>query len=143
MRRAFGFLILICLTLSMVSCFDGPWTDVLDDVPYCPQEQYNYCAIACIQMWAWYDRHFDVTQNQIANYIGIATLGSYPENVVEGVNAFTDSYGFMVEYNNTNIGQDHCIAACIAAIKDFTPAIMPFYGGPNPYDPLTFDPFEN
>jgi len=129
MRKFLIIAAIVGILLTMISCFDGPWTDILDDVPYRPQEQYNYCAIACIQMWSWYHGYTNVTQTDIADYIGIDTLGTYPESVVEGINHFTQSNGFLVEYNNTNLGQDYCIAACIAAIKDFTPAIMPFYCG--------------
>ena len=46
-----------------------------------------------------------------------------------GIEHFTDSIGFYVIYDDTNIRQDYCIAACIAGVKDFTPSIMPFYGG--------------
>jgi len=129
MRRFFLVVTVFCLMLSTFSCFDGPWTDTLENVPYCPQERYNYCAIACIQMWAWYQGYTNVTQPQIANYIGVTTFGAYPDMIVQGIERFTASLGFLVEYKNTNLGQDCCIAACIAAIKDFTPSIMPFYGG--------------
>jgi hypothetical protein len=42
------------IILPLASCFDGPWTDIRN-APYRSQIQDNYCAVACIQMWALFD----------------------------------------------------------------------------------------
>ena len=128
MRQLFLVLTVFCLIFFTIACFDGPYTDVLPNVPYRSQEHSNYCAVACIQMWAWYDGNY-VTQTQIADYIGLEPLGADVTATLTGIEHFTNSFGFLVMYDDTNIGQDYCIASCIASVKDFTPSIMPFSGG--------------
>lgn len=132
-KHVFKMIVLIVIILPLLSCFDGPWTDIRDGVPYRPQIQNNYCAVACVQMWAMWDGYDEslIPQDLIADNMEINYYGNgvIPENIEEGVGMFTDSSGYMKVEPPTNFGQDDCIAGCIASIKDFRLAIVPFKRG--------------
>lgn len=131
MKSKFLMGITFLLMFFFAGCFDGPWTDELD-VPFMYQTTDHFCVAACIQMWSQYDGRSPMpTQREIYDYVGSYSPLGYVlrENIKYGVTRFTNSHGVLYEESPTNVGQDACIAACIASIKDFRPAIMPFYGG--------------
>jgi hypothetical protein len=84
-------------------------------------------------MWAIFDGADDsqITQDFIADntHFGQYGDGLIPEDIASGVDMFTNSNGYLLQSPSNNIGQDECIAACIASIKDFRLAIVPFYRG--------------
>lgn len=122
------------MILPLGSCFDGPWTDIRN-APYRsqPPGHNNYCAVACIQMWALFDGadESEITQDFIADNINFGYYGNgvIPEDIRYGVEIFTDSAGYLVQQPPDNFGQDRCIAGCIASIKDFRLSIVPFNHG--------------
>ncbi len=130
LQRKLLFLFVLPL-LALPGCFDGPWTDIRD-VEYRPQLSSNYCGLACVQMWALYDDKPEPTQDTI--YYQIVANNSHggyiwAEDIRNAVGFYTDSSGYLQEEPSGNVYQDACIASCIAAIKDFRLAIMPFYNG--------------
>jgi hypothetical protein len=126
-------IVLSVIVLPLLSCFDGPWTDIRDGVPYRNQLQTNYCAVACVQMWAIWDEVDEslIPQDLIADnmHINYYSNGVVPEDIEEGVGMFTGSSGYLRVAPPSNFGQDDCIAGCIASIKDFRLAIVPFKRG--------------
>jgi hypothetical protein len=97
------------------------------NVPYRAWEVYDYCTVACIQMWGLYDG-LSYQQDVIANYIGAPTT---PNDAETGVGMFTRCIGFLeVEPAYGGFQQDLCIAYSIACVdNEREPSIMPFYGG--------------
>lgn len=132
-KHVLQMIVLIAIILPVLSCFDGPWTDIRGPVPYREQIQNNYCAVACIQMWAMYDGadESEIPQDFIADNMDINyySSGVEPEKIEDAVDMFTNAYGYMKIASSTNYGQDQCIAGCIASIKDFTLSIVPFNRG--------------
>jgi hypothetical protein len=130
-KQVFLIIVLIVIIFPVSSCIDS-WTDIRD-APYRYQLQNNYCAVACIQMWAIFDGadEFEITQDFIADHINFGYYGNgvIPDDIRDGVEMFTDSFGYVAQELPTNLGQDECIAACIASIKDFRLAIVPFFKG--------------
>ena len=130
-KHVFKMIVLIAIILPVLSCIDH-WTDIVT-TPYRSQNQSNYCAVACIQMWAILDGADDteITQDFIADQISFGYFGNgvIPENIVECIEMFTNSFGHIALEPPTNLGQDECLAGCIASIKDFRPAIVPFFRG--------------
>jgi hypothetical protein len=132
MRKTIIAPILVVIGLMITSC-DGPWTDIRD-VPYRPQENLElYCGMACIQMWAAYERinpepnqgdiYYRLSQNTHEGYI-------WAEDIAAGVTYYTNSAGYLLEYENGDeVSQDLCISACIASIKDYRLALVPFKRG--------------
>jgi hypothetical protein len=121
-------IVLLTFVLTcFLGCFEEPPNSILLSVPYYSWLCEGYCAMACIQMWAAYTGR-SVQQDEIASTIGGAWPS--PDQVVTGVNIFTNSIGwleFESAYNPYH--QDVCIAYSIASIQDSCPSIMPFYGG--------------
>lgn len=95
-------------------------------IPFMYAESENYCAVACIQMWAWYDGNTFFTQDEIAQDLGAPTSLSMTE---WGVNLFTNSIGWTEIRPASNYSQDLCITASVESYKQDCPSIMPFYGG--------------
>ena len=119
-----------CFIVLSQGCFnnDLPFVRKLQ-IPYHSQDQNNYCAVACIQMWADYQGECP-TQSQIASFLGVQPTGLYPDQIVQGVRQFTPSWGFLAQRCCTEPGaQGDLIGGIIAGIDRGFPAIMPFYEG--------------
>jgi len=87
----------------------------------------DYCAVSCIQMWAWYDGNVSVTQNDIVNRVGNAPL--YPNQVLLGVRVFTRSIGYLCEHYANEYYQDEELSMSVAAALDGRPSIIPVKNG--------------
>ncbi|UCH94434.1 MAG: hypothetical protein JSV88_29760 [Candidatus Aminicenantes bacterium] len=126
----------ICCFIMIIAsmCFSGcdsgdPPYKIKLNVPYHCQTEYNFCAPACIQMWAEYDTGFLYPQSEIAGYIGVGAGGIDPYSVRDGVNYYTFSQGYVAyRYLYEPGAPGDLISACIEGIKEHVPAIMPFYG---------------
>ena len=128
-KKSYCFIILIAL-ICIISCDDGdPPNEIILNVPYHSQLNYNYCAPTCIQMWAHYDTGTCYSQNDIASYIGLgATGGIDPWSVRNGVEYYTYSPGYVADFCYGSPGaQGDLISSCITGIQEYVPAIMPFY----------------
>ncbi len=67
-------------------------------VPYVTQQNNYACGPASILMWALYDGRTNVTQAQIAQYVGCSTTsGTLLSRLVPGVQAFTDATDAVLE----------------------------------------------
>ena len=126
-------LIIIC-TIGVTGCFDGPWHDERD-VPFRPQEEGDWCGVACIEMWSLFDDRFH-GNSQMEIAIWLEQYGEHPvswgyhaEDLTRCVREFTDSQGYLKKERASNLGQDSCIASSIASIKDFRLSMMPFDKG--------------
>jgi Peptidase_C39 like family len=132
MKKLILYLILVLIILLSAGCFDGPWTDVRN-VPFRAQLTENYCGIACIQMWSLFDDiNPEPTQDEIYSFLmENSNHGGYiwADDLVVGVGQFTRSIGYLKDEIMNNLGQDRCISASIASIKDFRLSIMPFSAG--------------
>lgn len=124
----FRFIFIIALFLSYFTCSTGE--DIPENiclpVPYRAAERANYCAVACIQMWALYDGNTIITQDEIARRVGVPTL---PSNIVYGVWLYTNSPGFLFVGNGTEYFQDRILSMSIAAFQKNRPSIIPVYDG--------------
>jgi hypothetical protein len=101
-------------------------------IPYHGQEYINYCSIACIQMWAEWDGNMSLTQNQIAQEVGIAGTSylANPYDVERAVGVFTNSMGYLEIRNWLELGAEgDIIASTIEGIKYSTPSIIPINYG--------------
>jgi hypothetical protein len=130
-NKSFLFVFVIIIVLIIASCFptDPPKRKVLP-IQYRPQEQDNYCSVACIQMWSiWHG--YCPSQAQIADYVWVGTSGAFPEDVLKGVRYFTDSWNAHLAQRclPDPAAQGDIIAATVTGIKYDVPSIMPFYGG--------------
>lgn len=124
MKKILCFIVIVLSFLILQSC--GVKQREWLDVPFICAQDDDYCCVACIQMWAWYDGNTGVTQDEIAWVVGAPTL---PDMAECGVNEFTNSMGWLEKRLFSPTAQDECIAASIAAYKEKCPSIMPFYGG--------------
>jgi hypothetical protein len=123
-------ILLLCFifTVFFITCNDGnpPVYQKILNIPYCAQEQYNYCAAACIQMWAQYDGQ-NYSQSEIASSIGAP---SSPYSVANAVSFYTNSDGWLEPVVlDTSVTQNECISYSIASIVDCCPSIIPFNDG--------------
>ncbi|MEA2692541.1 MAG: Peptidase like family [Acidobacteriota bacterium] len=67
-------------------------------VPYVAQQDAYACGPASILMWALYDGRTNVTQAQIAQYVGCSTgSGTLLDRLAPGVRAFTDATDAVLE----------------------------------------------
>ncbi len=129
------FLSILALLLMNVKCTvntDPPNLRVNLNIPYIGQEYFNYCGIACLQMWARWDDNHAVTQNQIAQEVGISPNGylASPYHLESAVPLFTHSIGYLERRSFWDLGvEGDMIAAAIEGIKWDTPAIMPVDDG--------------
>jgi hypothetical protein len=97
------------------------------NVPYHQQECNNWCGLACIQMWADWDG-VNVTQQDIANYLGVGNHTISPYEVLYGVGYFTCSPGHLETRDSFEPGsQGDLISASIYGIQGYVPSIMPFF----------------
>ncbi|NIO81238.1 MAG: hypothetical protein GTN53_09735 [Candidatus Aminicenantes bacterium] len=125
-KKVLFWLIIIYIVLFYTGCgSEPPYYRVLP-VPFFWAEGYQWCTVACIQMWAHYDGNTHVGQAEIASYVGVPTL---PDDAVNGVNYFTDSAGWMEWEPDTKYGQELTIASSIACVDDRCPSIIPVHGG--------------
>jgi len=129
-KRCIYIIILSCLIASFgCDSGDDPPNRRVLNVPYHYQLEYNFCAAAAIQMWAHYDSYY-YPQYDIASYIGALSGGVGPYDVEDGVRFYTASSGYVAyRYLYQPGSQGDLIAACIEGVKNYVPAIMPFYSG--------------
>lgn len=122
-------MIVVTVLLVLPGCDNSelPFKKILN-IPYHAQEQTNYCAVACIQMWADY-QGFCPEQDDIADYLGASSGGLYPHQIVDGVHVFTSSWGFLARRQIEPGAQGDLIAGAITGIKRGVPSIMPFEEG--------------
>jgi hypothetical protein len=79
--------------LVFAACSIPADSDIKLGVPYREQEQYNYCAAACVQMWRIYDGLPDNTSQQaIFNYMINGYCASNQLAVADAVRHFTNTY---------------------------------------------------
>ncbi len=124
MRQKILLLFLIVILLGITHCDSGGGQSVLN-VPFCAQEQDDWCSYACIQMWAQKDGNY-VTQQQISESVGIP----YPSFLAIAVSDFTNSDGFCNFCPDGVPGaQGDLIASMAAAIDNNSPSIMPIFNG--------------
>jgi hypothetical protein len=92
-------------------------------VPYHGQEQFNYCSVACIQMWAEWDGYMTLTQDEIAQEVGIYGIGSLanPYDVERAVGIYTNSMGYLARKPWEPGAEGDMIASTIEGIKFSTP----------------------
>jgi hypothetical protein len=126
------FTALICLNITFSCSFisEPPSFYVNLMVPYHQQDVVNYCAPACVQMWAHYDGRL-TTQDNIAYYMGMVPYEDYvsPYELERAVGNFTNSEGYLARKDGWQPGaQGDLIAATIEGIKYGVPSIMPFQG---------------
>ncbi len=110
-------------------CSSGePEKNINLPVPYHDQVCQNYCGIACIQMWAEYNGIY-VTQQAIANFLGISGETVSPYLLDQGVAYFSGSQGYLEFRPFDELdAQGDLIGATICGIQENIPSIMPFYG---------------
>lgn len=98
------------------------------NVPYHAQECPNWCGIACVQMWADFNGPL-VSQQNIANYLGIGGGTASPWELEWAVGTYTASEGYLAlkEWDAPG-AQGDLIGATICGIDAGIPAIMPFLG---------------
>lgn len=124
----FRFIFIIALFLSYFTCSTGE--DIPENiclpVPYRAAERANYCAVACIQMWALYDGNTIITQDEIARRVGAPTL---PSQVQYGVGLYTDSPGYLFVGAGTEYYQDRMLSMSVAAFLNNRPTIIPVHEG--------------
>lgn len=122
--------LLIIISIFMIQAFcdsEDPGKNINLPVPYHAQIHENYCGIACIQMWADFDKR-NVTQEEIADFLGIEGQFVSPTLLEQGVSYFTNSQAYLAsELMTEPDAQENLIAATISGIKDYTPSIMPFF----------------
>lgn len=96
MRRKKVMLLLVpVLFIWFSECSDPVPNKIVLNVPYYSQEGHpNYCAVACIRMWAAYSGN-QVTLQQIADYVGVGPDGVLPRDIERGVGHFTNAEGYM------------------------------------------------
>ena len=123
-------LLLIVVAVLLVftaQCFETGEKIVLP-VPYYGQTEVNWCGIACVHMWSHYAGYTSVTQNQIANELGIEPGETAPPFLIShGVQSFTGTSGFLARrFDLGEAAQGDLIAATEKSIRESDPAIMPF-----------------
>lgn len=125
-NRLLLFVVVVLLLLT-AQCFESGEKNVLP-VPYFAMTQINWCGIACVHMWSHYEGYTSVTQNEIANELGIEPGETAPPHLIaQGVQYFTDTSGFFALRFDTGEGaQGDLIAATEKSIRENDPAIMPF-----------------
>jgi len=97
-------------------------------VAYYEQECFEWCGIACIQMWADWDGNC-VTQTEIADYTGVGNDTATAQELLIGVGHYTAVEGYLEErYYYEHGAQGDLISSTINGVLDYTPSIMPFYG---------------
>jgi hypothetical protein len=97
-------------------------------VPFHAQQEINYCSIACVQMWAHWDGYYALSQDTIAQEVGIYGTGwlANPYDVERAVGIFTNSMGYLERRSWVEPGAEgDIIASTIEAIKHSTPSILP------------------
>lgn len=125
MRKRISVLLIYCLVIA--SCGSYPPNYVCLDVPFHYADTFDCCAVACIQMWAHYNRVEPLPdQCEMAAVIGVPTM---PDDVARGVSMFANAYGYLVFESAANDGQNKCIAYGIASLCDLTPCIYPINNG--------------
>jgi hypothetical protein len=129
MRQKKVMLLLIpVLFIWFSECSDPVPNKIVLNVPYYSQEGYpNYCAVACIRMWAAYSGN-QVTMQEIADYVGVGPDGVLPRNIEKGVGNFTSAEGYMPVKSVLEPGaQGDLIGATVIGVKNGYPSIIPVY----------------
>ena len=129
--KFFKLAILISVILFLTcSCFDPPIQKKLTlSVPYHAQTKYNYCAIACIQMWADY-KGACPSQEDISIAIPVSPYGLNPHEIVKGVKEYTNGYGFLARRDLGCEGaRGDIMGAIYQGIRKNFPSIMFFFDG--------------
>lgn len=126
--------VLVFITVLMMGCFTSnpPPYDVWLSVPYHEAEEPNYCAVACIQMWAEYLSIF-VTQDEIAAVFphGISSGGYLPDDVAIAASIIINRDIRVIEdcYWWNPGAQGDILAIAVQCGRLGRPSIFPFYGG--------------
>lgn len=114
---------------SLVSCGLPENQGIKIGVPYRAQEQFNYCAATCVQMWALYDGVSPTpSQGSIFNYMlnYSSGCGSNLLGVSDAVGQFTytpDAY-VDLEVNLDGTAYEDLSARAITSIESDSPAIV-------------------
>ncbi len=132
LKKTLLSLLVILFFVNWNSCFDKWLEPVMDlDVPYCPQEEWNYCGIACIQMWAKYENpDDDITQEGIADWIGVGKLMFAPERLADGVRQLAfRPHAFLAMLSSFQPGvEGDLVGMAVTGIYNMSPSIIPWAG---------------
>jgi len=96
-------------------------------VPFHQQIYFNWCGIACLEMWSHYDSFHYWSQEAIARHLCVGINDTQPPlTLLDGVEVATKNPGFLQMTANNPAGKGDAIASTIAGIDDYTPSIMPW-----------------
>ncbi len=122
--------ILFALSLLVICNCDEVEKGVQLDVPFHPQEENNYCGIACIQMWSEFDWGPYIAYNDqysIAEVLNVGIQNVPVETVLVGVSEYTNSMGHLAVIDMFEDGAlGDLVSAMVAGIDDRVPSIFPF-----------------
>ena len=127
MKRIFFLIAIVILLTCFNSCFTNEPDRIILDIPYSAQIEPAFCGVACIQMWAHYDHPCcEVSQLDIADYVGVGAYGVLPWDILRGVSHFTSVEGFLALKDIYTPGaQGDLLGATITGIKNGQPSILP------------------
>jgi hypothetical protein len=133
MKKIFRFLFCGVLLVTFLGCPGGGISDRrILSVPHCQQIAFNYCAVACIQMWREYDNRVpNFSQQEIGAALDVKPYGLDPDVVANGVCVFTNSVAadLKILHDYEPGAQGDLVSACIEGVRNNVPSIMPFYWG--------------
>lgn len=127
--KLFTALVVLILCISGCDSGDDPPFKKKISIPYHSQLEYNFCGVACIQMWAERDGQC-LDQYYIAATVGVFGDGAHPVNIRDGINAFTSSLPriAMRSWDEPD-AQGDLLAGAVKGIIMNYPSIVPFYDG--------------
>lgn len=126
-RKSFLAACPLLLLVLLEACSLPANSEIKLGVPYRAQEQYNYCAAACVQMWRLYDGlPDDTTQQAIFNYMFNTYCASHQLAVADAVRYFTYTHDAGWISRSSQDSYPEMAARQISSIDAGVPVIVVF-----------------
>ncbi|MCK4764806.1 MAG: hypothetical protein KAW12_21590, partial [Candidatus Aminicenantes bacterium] len=127
-------LIYICTSYQSSNCADSQEPSLLppyNDLPVPANWQYYpmWCGHACVEMWAWYEGKYWVTQEVIANNLNFCDFpdpftGMHFYQIARAVNVCVTSAVGDFGLDFSNFGRDMILSVVIESLRGGEPSIL-------------------